>query len=83
MDSDAPVATAAVRAIRSGDITALERLLAENPGLASEAIYGSRTPLHVAADWPGYFPNGPAVVSILIGAEPSRELRLRRGRAVQ
>jgi len=28
--------------------------------------------LHVAADWPGYFPNGPAVVRVLVeaGADP-------------
>jgi uncharacterized protein len=34
--------------------------------------YGGRTPLHVATDWPGYFPNGPEVVRMLIsaGAEP-------------
>jgi uncharacterized protein len=73
MDSNDPVAEAAVQAIREGDIAALERLLAEHPGLASDRIHGSRTPLHVAADWPGYFPNGPAVVRMLIdaGADPS------------
>src|SRR5207237_8998797 len=34
---------------------------------------GQRTPLHVAADWPGYFPNGPEVVRTLLaaGAEPN------------
>jgi hypothetical protein len=34
---------------------------------------GWRTPLRVAADWPGYFPTGPAVVRLLIdaGADPS------------
>jgi uncharacterized protein len=32
----------------------------------------STTPLHVATDWPGYLPNGPAVVRALIaaGADP-------------
>jgi hypothetical protein len=73
MDSNDQVAQAAVQAIRTGDTASLGRLLAGNPGLASERIHGSRTPLHVAADWPGYFPNGPAVVRMLIdaGAGPS------------
>jgi ankyrin repeat protein len=58
-------------------LAALERLLAENPGLANVQIEGRkggyRTPLHVVADWPGYFPNGPAVVKLLIaaGADPN------------
>jgi ankyrin repeat protein len=71
-----PVAVALVQAIRAGDLGSLERLLGEHPGLASARIEGprggSRTPLHVVADWPGYFPNGPAVVALLIaaGADP-------------
>jgi hypothetical protein len=28
----------------------------------------SSTPLHAATDWPGYFPNGPAVVAALLAA---------------
>jgi uncharacterized protein len=62
---------ALVTAIRLGDTGVLRRLLDEEPGVASSAIggaYGNRTPLHVVADWPGYFPNGPEVVQILIGA---------------
>jgi ankyrin repeat protein len=61
-----------VQAIRTGDTTTLVSLLAQNPGLASEQIHGTRTPLLVAADWPGYFPNGPAIVRLLIeaGADP-------------
>ena len=63
-------------AIRSGDLATLGRLLADDPGLASAPLRGShatRTPLHVAADWPGYFPNGPQVVRLLIeaGADPN------------
>jgi ankyrin repeat protein len=71
-----PVAVALVSAIRAGDLGSLEHLLGEHPGLASARIEGargrSRTPLHVVADWPGYFPNGPAVVAVLIaaGADP-------------
>lgn len=68
MDSQDPVAVAAVQAIRTGDTTALASLLSQHPGLASEQIHGTRTPLHVAADWPGYFPAGPVTVRLLIGA---------------
>lgn len=56
MDSSDPVAIAAVNAIRTGDTTSLAALLAQHPGLASEQIHGTRTPLLVAADWLGYFP---------------------------
>jgi ankyrin repeat protein len=72
-----PNTTAAlVAAIRSGDPTSLAQLLDENPGLASSALggdQGTRTPLHVVTDWPGYFPNGPEIVRILIeaGADPN------------
>lgn len=51
----------------------LASLLSQHPGLVSEQIHGTRTPLHVAADWPGYFPTGPATVRLLIeaGADPN------------
>ena len=52
----------------TGDTDSLAALLGQHPGLASEQIHGTRTPLHVAADWPGYFPAGPATVRLLIGA---------------
>lgn len=64
-------------AIKGGDVPALERLLAARPGLAAERITGRKggtsTPLHILTDWPGYFPNGPAIVRILIeaGADPN------------
>lgn len=73
---DDPLALELVVAIRQGDVLGLRRLLAERPGLATARIEGarggSRTPLHVVADWPGYFPNGPAVVQALVaaGADP-------------
>jgi ankyrin repeat protein len=70
--SDDPVAVALVEAIRAGDTGWLQRLVEENPGLAAarlrDAKGGSRTLLHVATDWPGYFPNGPAIVRLLAGA---------------
>lgn len=74
-----PVAVALATAIHGGDIAALGRLLGEHPGLASARVQGRkkgsgfRTPLHMVADWPGYFPCGPRVVELLIeaGADPS------------
>lgn len=67
-----PVAVALVGAIRTGDVEALRGLLAENLPLATARIRGarggSRTLLHVAADWPGHFPNGAPVVRTLVEA---------------
>jgi ankyrin repeat protein len=65
-----------VSAIHHGDIPRIRQLTTDNPGLASRPLggqYGSRTPLHAVADWPGYFPNGPEVVRILVaaGADPN------------
>ena len=68
MDDHDPIAVALVQAIRNGDTAVLSGLLREHPGLASEQVHDTRTPLHVVTDWPGYFPSGPATVRILIGA---------------
>ena len=71
-----PLAIELIEAIHSGNLESLQRLLTEHPGLARARITGkkesSNTPLHAASDWPGYFPNGPAVVRALIaaGADP-------------
>jgi ankyrin repeat protein len=67
---------ALVVSIQSGDLATLQRLLSEHPRLASSPLgggLGTRTPLHVVTDWPGYFPNGPQIVRILIaaGADPN------------
>jgi hypothetical protein len=65
--ADSASGPALVAAIHSGDVTLLQQLLDANPGLASLPLGGpfkTRTPLPVAADWPGYFPNGPQVVQI-------------------
>lgn len=64
-----------VRAIQAGDVTGLRHLLADRPLVASASLggrYKTRTPLHVVTDWPGYFPNGPEVVRLLVaaGADP-------------
>jgi hypothetical protein len=76
--TEEPVAIAVVEVIHAGDVQGLERLLAEYPGLASASLGGdvdglgdggmTRTLLHVATDWPGHYPNGPAIVRALIGA---------------
>jgi ankyrin repeat protein len=67
-------------AIHEGDLDALRLLLAERPELASVHMIGRkgieggcRTPLHAAADWPGYFPAAPASVALLLeaGADPN------------
>jgi ankyrin repeat protein len=59
-------------AIRGGDLDALRRLLGERPELATARMIrrkgGWRTPLHVAADWPGYFPAAPQSVDLLLEA---------------
>jgi uncharacterized protein len=72
---EAPFAADLVRSIRQGDLASLERLLARDPGTAVKPLggaHGTRTPLHVVADWPGFWPNGPEVVTMLIsaGADP-------------
>jgi hypothetical protein len=76
--TDHPLAVAATEAIRTGDLAELERLLAAHPELATARLVGqpgrrhckatTRTLLHVAADWPGHYPNGSAVVGLLVAA---------------
>lgn len=63
---------AVIAAIRGGDLDTLRGLLDGHPDLATTRVNG-RTALHVATDWPGYFPNGPAVVRMLVaaGADPN------------
>jgi ankyrin repeat protein len=74
-----PRARAATAAIHAGDVPALQQLLEANLDLATARIgpdpaschrdqQMSRTLLHVATDWPGNFPNGPATVAALIAA---------------
>jgi len=65
-------AAAIVTAIQGGDVDALQRHLRDAPDLAAARIVDSRgvarTLLHVAADWPGHFPNGRNIVATLIAA---------------
>jgi hypothetical protein len=71
---DDPLAVAATSALRAGDAETLGRLLSEHPGLARGHIEnrggrgGSRTLLHVYADWPGNHPHPREIVAALRGA---------------
>jgi ankyrin repeat protein len=73
---DDSLAREVVRAIKAGELDALQRMVAAHPGLSAARIKddrGSKALLHVVTDWPGFFPNGPAVVNLLIaaGADPN------------
>lgn len=72
-DELAAVAATMVAAIRDGDLAALRQLIDKHPQLATARLRGDRTALHVVTDWPGYYPNGPATVRILVaaGADPN------------
>jgi len=74
--AEEPLAREVIRVIKEGDLNSLQKMLAANPGLAAARIKdnrGSKALLHVVTDWPGFFPNGPAVAKTLItaGAEPN------------
>jgi ankyrin repeat protein len=66
------LAAAVVAAIRGGDLVALRQLIDQHPEIANSRADG-RTALHVVTDWPGYYPNGPATVRMLVayGADPN------------
>ena len=69
--TDDPRVIAATIAVQAGDLDALEHLLTADPWLASARIGDAscyRTLLHTATDWPGHYPNGPAVVARLVAA---------------
>ncbi len=75
--SDDQVAVELLLAVRVGDVAAIQGLLRNDPALASARLFGkdggAGTPLHLVTDWPGYFPNGPEIVRLLIdaGADPN------------
>ena len=77
LSKDEPLARSFVDAIHAGQIETVKELLQTHPGLAAARLVdekgGSGTPLHAATDWPGFFPNGPEVVAVLIdaGADPN------------
>jgi ankyrin repeat protein len=70
------MAVALRTAVHSGDGALVSRLVSDNPDLARARFVargGSGTALHFVTDWPGYFPNGPDIVHLLIdaGADPN------------
>jgi uncharacterized protein len=83
IDPEQPLAVAVVQAIQTGDLAALKRLLAENPGLATGRLGDeggeSRSLLHVATDWPGHFPGGAATVALLVEAGADVNARFEGG----
>ena len=82
LEPDDPVAIALSAAIRAGDVAELKRLLAGRPELVHARIHdtrgGSRTLLHVAADWPGHFPRGAETVAALVAAGADVNARFDR-----
>ncbi len=79
MSFEDAVAREAMEAIESGAVERLQRLLEDNPSLATSRIvrpgastFGgcreSRTLLHVLTDWPGNRPRGAETVSMLVAA---------------
>jgi len=82
LSNEDPVAITVVAAIRTGDVPTLRRLLSERPDLATTRIgdhtpQGSRTLLHVVADWPGHFPHGASTVVALVAAGADVNARFR------
>jgi ankyrin repeat protein len=71
---DDPLAVEATAALHSGDVDATSRLLAAHPELARTRIVsrrtrgGSRTLLHLFADWPGQRPHAREIVALLQAA---------------
>ena len=86
IDPEDPLAVAVTEAIQGGDLDRLRRLLAEHPGLATARLGDdrpggmTRTLMHVATDWPGHFPNGPATVALLVEAGTDVNARFGGGR---
>ena len=78
IDTGDPLAVAVLEAIQNGDLAGLRRLLDQHPDLATARLGAvcddenpeamNRSLLHVATDWPGHFPNGPAIVDALVAA---------------
>ena len=80
MPADDPVVVEATEVVQRGDLGRLDALLIAHPWLTT-ARFGDvdchRTLLHAATDWPGHFPNGPAVVGRLVAAGADVNARSR------
>jgi uncharacterized protein len=77
LPQDDPAAVELQLAVRAGDVDTIRRLLHSDPDLATARFRGrndgSSAALHFVTDWPGYFPNGPQTVRLLLdaGADPN------------
>ncbi|SPE55408.1 Ankyrin [Verrucomicrobia bacterium] len=84
--TDEQLAGEVTRAIKGGDVDSLRRMFAANPELPAARIAdprGSKALLHVVTDWPGFFPNGPTVVKMLITAGSDPNARTEGGTALE
>jgi len=80
--ADDPRALKATVAVQTGDLETLEALLAAHRDLAMARIgdeTSSRTLLHAATDWPGNFPNGSAVIALLVDEGADVNARFQGG----
>jgi ankyrin repeat protein len=72
LSSTDTIAGSLTSAIQTGDLTSLQRLLADDPELARVCIISpngsTRSLLHIATDWPGHFPNVAATITALAAA---------------
>ena len=70
--SDEPLAAELAAALKQGEVERLSRLLEADPDLSLCVVRnpegGSRSPLHLFADWPGHHPNAAAIVQVLARA---------------
>lgn len=69
--ADDPRAVQFTRAVQSGDVDEVARLIVADPTLATDR-YGddtmSRTALHIATDWPAHFPRVTETIRVLARA---------------
>jgi ankyrin repeat protein len=80
LPADDARAVALTAAIHAGDAPALQALLRDSPALATARVIDKggvgRTLLHIAADWPGHFPNGAQTVAALAAAGADVDARV-------
>ncbi|MCC7144456.1 MAG: ankyrin repeat domain-containing protein [Candidatus Eisenbacteria bacterium] len=72
LNASDPRAVALIAAIQTGDVDSLRAQLRDEPALAGATILDSqgakRSTLHIAADWPGHFPNVAPIIETLVRA---------------